>query len=84
MSSKGIGRLIQIGLGKESTRGTANTTAGYWNPWMDLTLDEKKEFAVDDQTYGVLEDNTNQTEVKEWAEGSLAGNPVRRRSHASR
>jgi hypothetical protein len=73
MASKGIGRLIQIGLAKESTRGTANTTAGYWNPWMDLTLDEKKEFAVDSQAYGIVEDNVNLTQTKKWSAGTLTG-----------
>ena len=67
MGSKGIGRLIQIGLAKESTRGTANTTAGYWSPWIDLTLDEKKEFATDNQSYGIIEDNVNLTQTKKWA-----------------
>jgi hypothetical protein len=74
MSSKGIGRLIQVGVAKESTRGTAQSSASYWNPWSDLTLDEKKEFAVDDQAYGIVEDNTNLTQTKKWAQGSLAGN----------
>src|SRR5579871_3438352 len=73
MSAKGIGRLIQIGLGKESSRGTA-VTATYWTPWMELTIDEKKEFAVDEQSYGVIEDSTNLTHVKKWAQGSIAGN----------
>jgi len=72
-SQKGIGRLVQIGLAKESTRGTANTTAGYWNPWIDLTLDEKKEFATDNQAYGIIEDNVNLTQTKKWAEGTLTG-----------
>lgn len=74
MSSKGIGRLISIGLGKESTRGTANTTALYWNPWMDLTIDEKKEFATDLQAYGIIEDNINLTQTKKWVAGTLTGN----------
>jgi hypothetical protein len=71
--AKGIGRLVQIGLGKEATRGTANTTAGYWNPWMDLTLDEKKEFAVDSQAYGIIEDNVGLTQTKKWSAGTLSG-----------
>ncbi|HEX3861300.1 MAG TPA: phage tail tube protein [Stellaceae bacterium] len=74
MSQKGIGRLVQIGMKKEASRGVAETSATYWTPWMDLTLDEKKEFAVDDQTYGIVEDSTNLTQVKKWSEGSLSGN----------
>jgi hypothetical protein len=74
MSTKGIGRLIQVGVAKETTRGTAQSSASYWNPFMDLTLDEKKEYATDAQSYGIIEDNVNLTQVKKWAQGSLAGN----------
>src|SRR5580658_6695599 len=73
-AQKGIGRLIQVGVAKETTRGTAISSAAYWNPWNDLTLDEKKEFAVDAQSYGLIEDNVNLTQTKKWAQGSLAGN----------
>lgn len=66
--------MVQVGLAKESTRGTAISSATFWLPWTDLTIDEKKEFAVDDQSYGVIEDNTAQSEVKKWAEGSISGN----------
>src|SRR5258707_7028301 len=73
-SQKGIGRLIQVGVAKETTRGTAIASAAFWNPWNDLQLDEKKEFAVDAQAYGIIEDNVNLTQVKKWSQGSLAGN----------
>lgn len=73
-AQKGIGRLVQFGVAKETTRGTAISSATYWNPWIDLTLDEKKEFAVDDQSYGIIEDSVNMSHVKKWAEGSLQGN----------
>jgi hypothetical protein len=71
--SKGIGRLIQVGTAKETSRGTAIGSASYWSPWNDLVVDEKKEFAVDEQSYGVIEDNTNLTYTKRWVEGSIAG-----------
>jgi hypothetical protein len=71
---KGIGRLVQVGVAKEATRGTAQSSASYWTPWNDLTLDEKKEFATDAQAYGIIEDNVNLTQIKKWAQGSLAGN----------
>jgi hypothetical protein len=73
-SQKGIGRLVQFGVAKETTRGTAISSAAYWNPWIDLTIDEKKEFAIDQQSYGLIEDNTNLTHVKKWAQGSISGN----------
>jgi hypothetical protein len=71
---KGIGRLVQVGVAKETTRGTAISSAAYWNPWNDLTLDEKKEFATDAQSYGIIEDSVNMTQTKQWAQGSLSGN----------
>jgi hypothetical protein len=71
---KGIGRLISVGLAKEATRGTAQSSATFWTPWNDLTLDEKKEFATDAQSYGIIEDNVTMTQIKKWAQGSLAGN----------
>jgi hypothetical protein len=73
-AQKGIGRLIQVGVAKETTRGTAVSSASYWNPWTDLTLDEKKEFVADNQAYGIIEDNVNFTRTKQWSQGSLAGN----------
>src|SRR5215471_20484915 len=72
--SKGIGRLIQVGTARETTRGTAISSATFWNPWNDLTLDEKKEFASDAQSYGVIEDSVQLTQVKQWAQGTLMGN----------
>src|ERR1700710_2355606 len=74
MSQKGIGKLIQVGVARETTRGTAISSASNWLPWTDLTLDEKKDFAVDEQSYGVIEDATNLTQVKKWSQGSLMGN----------
>jgi hypothetical protein len=71
---KGIGRLTQIGLAKEATRGIAQSSATFWSPWNDLTLDEKKEFATDAQAYGVIEDSVNMTQTKKYAQGSLQGN----------
>jgi hypothetical protein len=73
-AQRGIGRLIQVGLTKEGTRGTAESSATFWVPWMDLALDEKKEFATDDQSYGIIEDNVNQSQTKQWSQGSLQGN----------
>ena len=73
-AGKGVGRKIQVGIAKESVRGTAPSSATYWNPWTDLTLDEKKEFATDDQSYGIIEDNVSLSQVKKWSEGSITGN----------
>lgn len=68
---KGIGKQIQVGIAKETTRGTAMSTAGYWIPIADWNIDERFENAVDVETYGVIEDSVGQTRVKDWSEGQF-------------
>lgn len=69
---RGIGKQIQIGISKESTRGTANTTGTvYWLAVSDYSLDERYTNAVDQEVYGVIEDSVSETRVKNWTEGSL-------------
>lgn len=69
--AKGIGKLFQIGIAKETTRGTAKTSATYWPAFSDMAPEEKFENAVDTQAYGVIEDNASQTRTKNWMEGSI-------------
>ena len=38
--TKLIGRLVSVGIGKETVRGTA-VTPEYWLPWMELKKDKK-------------------------------------------
>lgn len=65
---KGIGKQIQVGIAQESTRGTAKTSANFWLPVDDWSIEERFANAIDAQTYGVVEDNVSQTRVKNWAE----------------
>lgn len=69
--SKGIGRLLQIGIARETTRGTSPATATYWIPHNEFDVFEKDTKIVDEQTRGVIEDSVGQSIVKQWAEGSL-------------
>lgn len=71
MAQKGIGRLIQVGITRETTRGTTPAAASYYIPWAELDLDEKKRFVIDEQTRGVIEDSVGQSLVSEWAEGTI-------------
>lgn len=71
MAQKGIGRLVQIGIAREATRGTTPASATFYVPWAELDLDEKKRFVVDEQTRGVIEDSVGQSIVSEWAEGTI-------------
>lgn len=69
--AKGIGRLFQLGIAKETTRGTAETAATFWIPWSEISLDEKDTKILDEQTRGVIEDSVGMSIVKQWAEGTL-------------
>lgn len=69
--SKGIGKLFQIGIAKEASRGTAQSSATYWPAFSDAAPEEKIENAVDVQSYGVIEDSASQTRIKNWMEGVI-------------
>ena len=67
-----IGRRMSIGIGKETTRGTARV-AEYWLPKMDLSVDDRINYVVDDSSVGVIEDAQNQDIATTYSEGSLTG-----------
>ncbi len=69
--SKGIGRLLQFGIAKETVRGTPESAASYWIPFSELDFNEKFSLVEDDQSRGIIEDTVGQSKTKEWAEGSL-------------
>lgn len=70
--TKGIGRRIQIGVAKEATRGSAESSATYWIPWAELTpFDEQHELVQDEATVGVIEDTQGAERVRRWAEGEF-------------
>lgn len=67
-----IGRLFNIGIGKESTRGTA-VVATNWVQKTDFAVEDKIETVIDDSTIGVIEDAQSQEITKKYSEGSIAG-----------
>lgn len=69
--AKGIGRLFQVGIAKETVRGTAVGAATFWIPFSELSIDEKDTKVVDDQSYGIIEDTQGQSIIKQWAEGKM-------------
>ncbi|QQR82467.1 hypothetical protein IPJ70_04295 [Candidatus Campbellbacteria bacterium] len=69
--SKGIGRLIQFGIAKETVRGTPEVAASYWIPFSELDFNEKYNLVNDEQSRGVIEDTVGQSKSKEWSEGSV-------------
>jgi hypothetical protein len=69
--SKGIGRLLQFGVAKETVRGTAESGATFWVPFSEASLDEKQNKITNEQAYGVIEDSFAQDIGKQWAEGTI-------------
>jgi hypothetical protein len=69
---KAIGRIINLGIGKEITRGTAVAPA-YWLFKTELDWQEKFEQAIEESSVGVIADSVGAEIVKKWAEGSFGG-----------
>lgn len=68
-----IGRQFQVGIGKETTRGTV-AAPGFWVPFNDLTIDEKQDKVFDSQAYGIIEDSVAALTTKKYVEGTLSAN----------
>ncbi len=71
MAQKGIGRQVQLGIVKETTRGTSPAAPSFYISWADLAFEEKYKNAIDVESYGVMEDNASETRLINWAEGVL-------------
>ncbi len=69
--SKGIGRLFQLGIAKETVRGTPESVAGYWIPFSEMSIEEKDQKIADEQAYGVIEDSIGMSIVTKWAQGNF-------------
>jgi hypothetical protein len=65
--SKAIGRQYSVGIAKETSRGTAEAAATYYPQFSEATVDEKVEFAEQDQAYGIIEDGVGADIVKQYA-----------------
>jgi hypothetical protein len=71
--SKFIGRLADIGIAKEASRGTAESSASFWIPKLSLTYDDGIEQVVDESSIGVIEDSPNASVVGKFGAGELEG-----------
>lgn len=67
-----IGRQLSIGIGKESTRGTA-VAAAYWVQKTDFMVEDRIDTIADDASIAVIEDSQQQEIVKKFSEGSIGG-----------
>lgn len=72
--------LLEIGIGKESTRGT-RVPPTYGLKWLDNSLVDKSMMAVDDSRNGIIADSRDSHVVGTYLEGDIGG-PVRDQSIA--
>jgi hypothetical protein len=71
--SEFIGRQIELGIGVESTRGTALTVADKWVKNVTADIISRAEKVNDDNSQGVLEDSVGSKVVKKWFDGDVSG-----------
>lgn len=71
--SKFIGRRVELGIGRETTRGTAVSPA-MWMPKVELSVQDKVDEARDEASVGVLADSLGKEVTEKYAGGTLRGN----------
>ena len=72
--SEFIGRSISFGVAKESTRGTAASSASKWVRKTKADVIPKATRVIDQTSFGTLEDSDRVRTVRRWNEGTLEGN----------
>lgn len=70
--AKYIGRLVNVGIGKETVRGTG-VAPTYYLPKMELTFDDKIEQVIDESSLGIIADADNANVTGKYSEGELKG-----------
>lgn len=68
-----IGRLINVGLGKELIRGTGNAAATYWIPKVDFDFNPRADYAINESGLGVIDARSDAKVVEKVGEGSFGG-----------
>jgi hypothetical protein len=70
--SKFIGRLTDVGLARELTRGTG-VVPTFWVPKVSFSFDDKIEKAITTESLGVIEDSSEANIVARYGEGDFEG-----------
>ena len=70
--TKFIGRKRNVGIGKETVRGTA-VPATYWTPVMEFKNDDKIKQVINESSTGVIEDANGADITMKMSEGELTG-----------
>ena len=68
-----IGRLINVGIAKESVRGTAEASASFWMPKVDFDFNPRTDYAVNESGLGVIDARSDAKVVEKVGEGSFGG-----------
>ena len=72
--TKFIGRLADIGIAKEASRGSAEASVDFYLPKVSLSIDDGIEQTVDESSIGVIEDSANASVIGKFAAGEVEGN----------
>lgn len=72
--SKHVGRLGQLLIAKEGTRGTATITNGFWIPRSTISFDDKVETAREQEGLGKLADSDANFVTQKMASGEFESN----------
>jgi hypothetical protein len=68
-----IGRLEDVGLARETSRGTAEDSATFWIPKTSCEFEESSNKVVDESGLGVIDARAGADVVSKFAEGPLNG-----------
>ncbi|KKN17876.1 hypothetical protein LCGC14_0961350 [marine sediment metagenome] len=71
--SKFIGRLVEIGIAKESPRGTFGGSISYWLKKTGMTFDNKSNLVKSGESAGNIAGVTTGLVTEQWAEGEIEG-----------
>ena len=68
-----IGRLINVGVAKESVRGTPEAAATFWMPKIDFDFNPRADYAINESGLGVIDGRNDAKVVEKVGEGSFGG-----------
>lgn len=68
-----IGRLINVGIAKESVRGTGEAAATFWIPKVDFDFNPRADYVVNESGLGIIDGRNDAKVVEKVGEGSFGG-----------
>ena len=67
------GRRVTVGIKKEATRGTKETSGFYYYPFLSASFDDKNDKKTNDSAYGTIVKSNDQITTLHSGEGDLTG-----------